>query len=162
MSEKYSYLKKKGTGNYFAPVTIQKILEAEKLVGFQFPTSLKEFWLEIGCGFFRVNIRGICCEYFNNEIMHPSMVANVILRKDLSDDYEEALNSTIILSDVLDDYLEKDDIPFFEIADSSDFLKMKKNSDSVFRASGRLVEPNFEIFIWRMYHKAADYYLPSE
>ena len=139
--------------NFFSPVNKEEIIEAENLIGFEFPTSLKKFWLEIGKGRLLTNnnknYSGLV-----NDILSPIMIVNTILRKDESE--ELALP---VLSYVLDMYLEEGDIPFMEVADSSDFLKMKRGSDGIYDCGGDLLEESFEKFIWRLYHESAKYYL---
>ena len=162
MENKYSYLKQfcnkgltdqKGPKNWFELVKISEITKAESLIGFEFPLSLKEFWLEVGYGSLKININ-LYNSDLNNYIIHPLDVANIILRKDESEDLDLP-----VLSDVLDMYLEEGDIPFMEVADSSDFLKMKRDSDGIYDCGGDLLEESFEKFIWRLYHESAKYYL---
>lgn len=163
MENKYDYLKQfkinekypfvGPAGNFFSPVTKEEILQAEKELGFKFPLSLKGFWLEVGYGSLCVDNKGTDSD-LDNYIMQPSMIVNTILRKDESE--ELALP---VLSYVLDMYLEEGDIPFMEVADSSDFLKMKRGSDGIYDCGGDLLEESFEKFIWRLYHESAKYYL---
>ena len=158
---KYSYLHKfkrqekfpfiGPVGNFFSPVNSNEIEQAEKLIGFEFPKALKEFWLEIGYGCLSVDVKGEDSD-LDNYVMQPSMIANIILRKDES---EEA--DVVILSDVLDEFLEEGDIPFMEVSDSSDFLKMRRGSEIVYSMGGRVTTETFELLIWKLYHESAKY-----
>ena len=64
---KYDYLKQyvdlefKYSRNRFQSCTESEIVDAEKKIGFKFPTALKEFWLEIGGGIrgFARNLVGV-------------------------------------------------------------------------------------------------------
>ena len=121
---KYEYLtqfvceyEQKKHKNWFGKITQKEIAEAENKIGFQFPESLKEFWLEIGYGFLRSNIKGESVDS-GNLIMSPGMVADTILR-----DEEESA----ILLHVLEDFLEDGDIPFFDAGNGDYFFKMKLN-----------------------------------
>ena len=70
-------------------------------------------------------------------------------------------DNALAIWDVLEEFNE-DDIPFFEIGDSSSFLMMKRNTkypDGVYDQQGYLVEASFERFIWRLYHESPKFYL---
>lgn len=116
--KKYSYLKKyinnkdsHPCNSFSTRVSDIQINEAEQRLGFSFPNSLKEFWLEIGCGVFNKSINGIEAYDYANLILSPKEIADIILLKE---------ESGLIIPEALD-YLKKEDIPFFEIGDSVSF-----------------------------------------
>lgn len=155
--KKYEYLKKfiadkpGGSPNWFGIITSEEIKEAEIRLGFEFPKSLKEFWLEVGYGFFKVSINGLINKDHVNRLCSPDQIADILLLK------EESL----LITDEGVEYLDKEDIPFFELADMASFLVMKPNSDkpdAVYR-SNLLIEEHFERFIWRLYHESPTFYL---
>lgn len=162
---KYSYLKKyidnsaPPPRNRFRLITQEEIDIAEKRLGFKFPDSLKEFWLEAGEGTLYVTQKGDVAFNFNNIIYSPKEIADIILLKE---------DSLLILPDVVEYFdegyinISKGEIIFFEIGDSSSFLVMKPNSnkpDAVYDMIGNIVEESLERFIWRLYYESATFYL---
>ena len=66
------------TRHSFYGLTEQKIQEAEKRMGFNFPKELREFYLEVGYGF--LNKEG---HTFFNRLMSPSDLVDFRLREDI-------------------------------------------------------------------------------
>ena len=166
---KYDYLKKyinfdKFDGlrpyNWFEPIDCRTIEEAEKRLGFEFPSSLKEFWLEIGKGSLPnpVSFDDDYVAAHNNHIFSPDEIADIMLLQ------EESAYIVLELSEYIEEgYIKEDDIIFFEIADMSSFLVMKPSSDkpdAVYDMLGNVIEEHFEKFIWRLYYESPDYYIP--
>ena len=159
---KYEYLKKYinnttdlAPRNIFTSVDLQDIKNAQKRLGFEFPESLKEFWLEIGTGVINKSINGKV--YYVNYIFSPEQIADIMLLREESD---------YILPEAVEyiekGYIKDDDIIFFEVGDMSSFLVMKPSSDkpdAVYDEIGALIEEHFEKFIWRLYYESPDYYL---
>ena len=168
---KYDYLKKyinfdKFDGirpyNWFEKVNSDSIAAAEKKLGFKFPNSLKEFWLEIGKGSLPnpVSYGEDYVGALNNHIFSPDEISDIMLLRE---------NSDYILPEAVEyiekGYIKDDDIIFFEIADMSSFLVMKPSSDrpdAVYDEIGTLIEEHFEKFIWRLYYESPNYYLPIQ
>jgi tetratricopeptide (TPR) repeat protein len=162
--KKYDYLKKyinyertSPYDNTFYSVQQNKISDAEKRLGFKFPLSLKEFWQEIGYGFFRYSSNGKKTMDHTNRLMTPSQIADIILLKE---------DSGLILPEAVeyfdDGYIGDGDILFFEIGDLSSFLVMKPKSskpNSVYNMIGEVIEEEFEKFIWRLYYESPTYYV---
>ncbi|WP_341751162.1 SMI1/KNR4 family protein [Candidatus Tisiphia endosymbiont of Piscicola geometra] len=161
--DKYNYLRKfinskpsEPHRNFFGSISTKEIKEAEERLGFTFPRSLKEFWLEIGYGFLTTSIDKVKKD-FSNRILYPQQIADIMLLKEESD--------YILLEAVEyieEGYIKDDDIIFFEVADMSSFLVMKPSSDkpdAIYDMLGRVLEEHFERFIWRLYHESPDYYL---
>lgn len=156
--KKYNYLKEfinsiseEPNANYFGKISNEEIKINEKRIGFQFPLSLKNFWLEIGYGFLTKSIKGEET-INNNRILFPQEIADIILLKE---------DSNYILSEVAD-YFSKEVIPFFEIADMASFLVMKPYSEkpeAIYNLRGMIVEQSLEKFIWRLYYESPTFYL---
>jgi hypothetical protein len=164
MMGKYDYLKQyinnstaPAPRNSFTRVALQDIKNAEERLGFEFPKSLKEFWLEIGSGVINKAINGKDAFYHANYIFRPDEIADIMLLREESD---------YILPEAAEyigkGYIKDNDIIFFEIADMSSFLVMKPSSDkpnAVYDEIGTLIEEYFEKFIWRLYYESPDYYI---
>ena len=168
-SKKYQYLEeyigphdhavKVWQENSFLPVISKDIKEVERKTGIHFPESLKKFWLNIGCGNLTVGKESDKeHEYYHaNCILSPEQIADIMLLKDESEFVIPGLSEYFE-----EGYIKDDDIIFFEIGDMSSFLVMKPNSDkpnAVYDMIGRVIEEDFERFIWRLYHESPDYYL---
>lgn len=160
--KKYDYLKRfinnsdfSRPFNYFESVDINKIISEEKRLGFLFPQVLKEFWLEIGWG--RINVSKSKREKFDapNTILSPEEVVDITLWTDNAmavGEIEDFLQNGLISGK---------DVVFFEVADSSNFLVLKPESEypeGVYSMYGPLIEPKFEDFIWKLYHISPTYY----
>lgn len=161
--KKYQYLEEfinsntsEAHHNWFGSVSMQEINEAEYRLAFQFPASLKQFWLEVGYGALATSINFINTIH-NNRIMYPEQIADIMLLKDESEFVIPGIGEYFE-----EGYIKDDDIIFFEIGDMSSFLVMKPNSDkpnAVYDMIGRVIEEDFERFIWRLYYESPDYYL---
>ncbi|WP_425363837.1 SMI1/KNR4 family protein [Candidatus Tisiphia endosymbiont of Hybos culiciformis] len=162
--KRYNYLEKfinnsntPAPRNSFTKTNFQDVKNAEDKLGFEFPESLKIFWLEIGSGVLSKSINGNSALCYANYILRPNEIADIMILKEESD---------YILPEAVEyieeGYIKSNDIIFFEIGDMSSFLVMKPGTDkpdAVYDMLGRLVEEHFEKFIWRLYHESPDYYL---
>ena len=157
---KYDYLKKyvniadsKANENSFYTVQPEEILEAEEKLTFNFPKSLKEFWLEIGYGFFRASIpeKNIQHAVWSNRLVHPLDIASIML---------EGEDSGLITSEGIE-MLQEGHMPFFEVGDSTSYLVMRPESDTPNAVYwyDTLIEDSLETFIWKLYHESPIYYL---
>jgi len=160
MHKKYEYLYQfienktsKPGNNYFQEIKPKEIYEAEGQIGFEFPKALKEFWLEVGCGFLRRDIKNKMGESeSDNLILSPYTAAQTILCNE---------EESAILIYILEDYLQDGDVPFFHVSNSDEFLKFRLKSDkpnAIYHMGNYLIEESFEKFIWRLYNESADYY----
>lgn len=155
---KYDYLKKyinsapsEPHRNFFGQVRAEEIQTVENSLKFQFPMSLKNFWLEIGYGSLTTSNNKIKT-INNNTILYPEQIADILL---LGDENPWMLPEYVAL-------MEEGDIPFFEIGDSSDFMFMKRfadNKEAIYDPMGRIVADNFEQFIWRLYYDSPTFYI---
>lgn len=189
MTLKYNFLKKymyqdckgpwNGMDNVFYPVTEEEISEAEKQIGFLFPSELKEFYVEIGYGHLASpkNSDGKCEFPPSNEILSPLVASHfynlVIVHHtkqkeehpaedeflDLDNFYNRYKGNSISMGAL--DCINPGDIPFFELYDSSNFFMLKPNSDhpnAVWTFGDIKIEDSFERFIWRLYHESPWFY----
>jgi hypothetical protein len=158
---KYDYLKKymnpERTNSYlnsFHLVDKESILLAENTLNLQFPTTLKEFWEEIGCGFFRSTVPqlGLKDNTYSNRLVHPYDIVSILT---------EGVDSELITEQGME-FLKEGDIPFFEISDFTSYLVMKPNSEhpnAIYDIDGSIIEDSLETFIWKLYHVSPTYYL---
>lgn len=93
--------------NSFYPLKKEDIEQVEKELGLTFPNELRQFYLEIGYGFFKGS------EYQINRLMDPESVRDFRLRVD---DYEFYPDIEIF------DEVEKDKLVFFEGDESTTIL----------------------------------------
>ncbi|MBC2370922.1 SMI1/KNR4 family protein [Listeria booriae] len=93
--------------NSFYPLNLQDIEQVEKELGLTFPNELRQFYLEIGYGFFKGS------EYQINRLMDPESVRDFRLR---IDDYEFYPDIEIF------DEVEADKLVFFEDDESTTIL----------------------------------------
>lgn len=137
---------------------INEIVESEKRLGFEFPSQLKEFWVEIGRGSLPNphDLKDDFVAAHNNHIFRPKDIADIILLKE-----ESGLILPWLLDYYNEGYLTEDDVPFFEVL-ASDFLIMKPKSlkpNAIYNMIGEIIEEDFERFIWRLYYESPTYYL---
>ena len=172
--EEYQKAKLAGTAkknpNSFGPVTLEKIEQAEAKLGFQFPSQLREFYLEIGYGNLVAPYNTTDENYDDwdwNKILPPMVVAEFY--KPLGDDprgeepeeWLHADDEQYAMSP--DDYeiMKKGCMPFFNMH-SSRFLTLMPHSstpNAVWDECGNfIVEESFERFIWRLYYEDPAYY----
>jgi hypothetical protein len=161
---KYSYLKKYQAPhdhvietwreNSFITASNTSILAVEKNLNILFPSDLKDFWLEIGGGNLtapkEVSEDYEC--YYANNFLFPDEIALILT---------EGAESGLITEEVLE-YIDEEELPFFEICDHSSFLYIRPNSDkpnAVYGLGGDIVEDSIETFIWKLYHVSPTYYL---
>jgi hypothetical protein len=158
---KYDYLKKyvnpKDTNagvNAFYKVAQEDVLKSEEELGIIFPQELKEFWKEVGYGFFGASIpeKSIVQIDYSNRLAHPEDIVSIITKGE---------DSGLITEQGLE-FLNEGDIPFFEVADFTRYFVMRPKSDrpdAVYRTNGKMVEDSLETFIWKLYHVSPTYYL---
>lgn len=132
---------------------IEEIIESEKRLGFEFPQALKAFWRNIGYGYLESTDPklGKLTMDHHNKIIRPKEIADILLLKE---------ESGLILPEAVE-YMDPDEMPFFEIGDMSSFLYMKplsSNPNAVW-GYGEIIEEDFEKFIWRLYYESPTYYL---
>lgn len=166
---KYQYLddyiiEKKGKRvgmNAFNTLTEEEILEAEKFLGSSFPSELRQFYIDIGCGTLQVPFK---CEsnykYYNTNEILPPLVAVRFSKGILK--WEGQQNW---MSESTYELLEPGDLPFFEIGDSTDFLVMKLYSDNrnaVWDPLDGTIEDSFENFVRKLYYTSPDYFYRKE
>lgn len=131
MVAKFDYIKNK---HKFFLLKEKDLIEAEQRLGFKFPPELREFYLEVGYGFFKGNN-----ENSISRLMDPDTIADITLREgiyeydpDLEGIYEEAdklvfyeVNEGVYLTLDLND-TQRNSVHFFDnkIADSLEsFIK---------------------------------------
>jgi hypothetical protein len=154
-------IEKKGKrvgANSFNLLPEEEILEAEKNLGCSFPSQLRKFYEEVGCGTLQ-NPHIVPEDYkFSsaNEILPPLDVVN--FSKGIL--FWEGQNHW--MAEATYELLSPGDLPFFEIADSTRFLIMKPNSDNPnavwIDSSTVKIEDSFEKFIWRLYYESPWFY----
>lgn len=154
--------------NRFIRVAKKEIEKAEKILGFPFPSQLRQFYEEIGYGNLTTphNPPKDYHFYNTNEILPPLIVAHFykgIIEHHTIREKEEALHyeDDYYFAHELLDYSTPGDLPFFEIGDSSSFLFMKPNSKSpnkIYDIGGDIVEKEFKNFIWKLYYDSPSYY----
>jgi hypothetical protein len=159
--EKFEYLKKfikkPGSGsvyiaqhNVFHPISLEIIAEAERLLGFPFPSQLRNFYYEIGGGHLTVPIDSpddYEC-YHDNEILDPIDIVEIMNDRE----------NTVLISPDLE--LLEGDMPFFHVTDGNYFLVLRpssENPNAVYNHYGDYID-EFDRFIYRLYHESADYF----
>lgn len=170
MIQKYYYLKeymwqkykgtvvKIGNNNIFYEVEKSILEESEQKIGQNFPSELRDFYLEIGHGHLtapKSHADDYMC-YSANEILPPNIAADYMLGI-----IEHPDDDAYYMSQDFYEDMQPGDLPFFEIGDGSSYMVMKLNSDNpnaVWFMGGIKVEDSFERFIWRLYHEGPDYY----
>lgn len=156
--------------NRFYSLERKDILDAESTMGIQFPEQLKNFYQEIGYGFFRApqNPPPDHKFYGTNRLSDPLTTALLYkaieyFHNDPQFDYYKALEDGAIISHDTLELLEVGDLPFFEIGDSSSFMVMKlhsENPNAIWSDCGVKIEDSFERFVWRLYYESPGYYGP--
>ena len=136
--------------NAFYPIYENEIQENEKRLGFRFPSELRNFFLEIGCGFLPIKHgEKEHCGY-SNRILSPMSIADILL---------EGVDSGQLHPET--EFLEGE-MPFFEIGEMASFLIMYPQSDkpnAVYNMLGQIIEESFSKFIWRLYYESPIFYL---
>ncbi|HCU06450.1 MAG TPA: hypothetical protein DIC42_02550 [Holosporales bacterium] len=143
--------------NIFYPLDEKIIIEAEQLLGFNFPISLRKFYEEVGYGHITTPVKKDSNYefYASNEILHPIVVSRFFHGELLNDDYHA------YMTDYAYEELPKGDIPVFEIGDGSSFMTMKPESDhpnAVWYLGYEKIEDSFETFIYNLYYDDPVYY----
>ncbi len=132
-----------GRNNKFYPVTEKAVSESEEALGMSFPKELKDFYQQVGCGFFDGS------KYNANRLMGPYSVRDFRLRQndfefypdiDIYDDYEDNKliffeSDTYALISIELGNKEKSRIYYYDtvIADSlEEFIKKVQENDIYF------------------------------
>lgn len=155
--EKYICKQKDSNGvrsNSFFSINSEEIIFEEKKIEFDFPMQLKDFWSEIGYGFFHLSKNGKIQNTYSNRLLPPDEIKEILL----SD--EDDPNCPVIYE--FYENLTEGDMPFFEIGDSVSFLYMRPKSDkpnAVYDALGNEISPTFEEFIYKLYHVSPTFYI---
>ncbi|ASS97454.1 SMI1/KNR4 family protein [Peribacillus simplex] len=135
---KFDYIK--NSNHKFFPLKEKDLIKAEERLGFKFPPELREFYLEVGYGFFKGNN-----ENSISRLMDPDTIADITLREgiyeydpDLEGIYEEAdkivfyeVNEGVYLTLDLND-TQRNSVHFFDnkIADSLESFIKKVDKDN--------------------------------
>ncbi len=138
MVAKFDYIK--NSNHKFFPLKEKDLIKAEERLGFKFPPELREFYLEVGYGFFKGNN-----ENSISRLMDPDTIADITLREgiyeydpDLEGIYEEAdkivfyeVNEGVYLTLDLND-TQRNSVHFFDnkIADSLESFIKKVDKDN--------------------------------
>ena len=144
------------TKNSFYPISEKEIEDYERFYDYEIPSQLKIFYKEIGYGFLthphEYNLEYKF--YGSNRINSPALIKEML---------EQGQTSGII-SEVAHELLQPGDLPFFEMYDSSAFLKMQALSDNP-NAIWTLnpydpikIADSLEEFIKNLYYKDPGYY----
>jgi hypothetical protein len=139
--------------NCFYPLSLKDIETEENRLGFKFSYQLREFYLEIGYGFFiHTHDKKETQTVHANRLMDPTSVADIFL---LGYESGQILPSVKFKPGYL---------PFFEVGDGANFLFLKPqsaNPNTVYGSLGEVIEPEFEKFIWRLYYESPTYYMKN-
>ncbi len=158
---KYNYLKRyldlesrDINKNSFHSFDLEEITVSERKLGNEFPEELKEFWREIGYGFFFSSCpeKKIIQKDWVNRLLPPEDIASILL---------EGAESGLITETGLD-LLDDGAIPFFEVSDSTSFISMKPNSDNphaIYYLIDYKIADSLEEFVHRLYYESPTYYL---
>ena len=185
-TSKYDFLKKyypekynkkqalKQPYNLFYPISKQRLEYAEHILGFKIPSELREFYINLGAG--EIMLPELPPKdykfYGANMILPPDAAAYFYcaLRdgryeedfhfEDLDKNFINFEKSYFMSCDTMT-MMQKGDLPFFEIGDSTRFLFLKphyKNNDAVYAPGNIKIEDSFERFIHRLYYQDPSYY----
>lgn len=138
MVAKFDYIK--NSNHKFFPLKEKDLINAEERLGLKIPPELREFYLEVGYGFFKGNN-----ENSISRLMDPDTIADITLREgifeydsDLEGIYEEAdklvfyeVNEGVYLTLDLND-TQRNSVHFFDnkIADSLESFIKKVDEDN--------------------------------
>ncbi len=144
--------------NIFYEISEKEIREGENILGFPFPSELRQFYQEIGTGFLTTPYNPLPSYTFSgsNEILQPLAVAHFGKGELEWEGQQDWISPTFV-----EDFLEPGDLPFFDIADSSLYMVLKTQSDNPNAVwyMGRLkIEDSFETFIRNLYYEDPAYY----
>lgn len=139
----YDFVKEhmqEGENLTFHKVSEQEILDAEKRMGFSFPPSLREFYLEIGYGFLKNTPN------FINRIMEPSDVADFVC---LEEEYMYVDRSIY----------PENELVFMHIS-GEDFLALEYDGgcEGAVKYLGEIIASSFADFLKKMIEKP-NYYI---
>ena len=143
--------------NSFGNLFPGELEEAEKLLGQPFPSQLRQFYQEVGCGTLqKPHIIPEDYKFYNsNEVLPPLDVVNFSKGILFWEDQNHWMAEPTY------ELLSSGDLPFFEIGDSSSFMIMKLNSDNpnaVWYMGAEKIEDSLEKFIWNLYYDDPSYY----
>lgn len=132
--------------NAFGKVSKEDIIKAELSLKMRFPSELRKFYEEVGCGYLTTPKNPPSDYRFlgTNLILPPTIVERFYHGQLLNEDYE------CYMSENTYELLEPGDIPVFEIGDSSSFMIMKpqsENPNAVYTDTGIKIEDSFDEFI---------------
>jgi hypothetical protein len=135
--------------NYFASVSEDEIVAAEEQLGFQFPDQLRQFYLEVGCGFYRLGTKDEKRDpTLVNRIVPPSDIYSILYDEDCEWRPYEGFVTGVV--------------PFFDCGDGT-YLVVKSHSanpNAVYWPSGRdseKVTESLEAFFSQLYERAGFY-----
>jgi hypothetical protein len=155
------------TGIIFRRVEKEELESAEEIMGIEFPANLRKFYLDIGYGRIGRSVNQSVQDYYDfsssNDILEPMHAASIFLkgRIKIEQPLTELFYKYFVPGEIPEVIFKEGELPFFEIADGSQFLIMKPLSDNpnaVYTESGILIEDSFERFIWRLYYEDPGYY----
>ena len=136
--------------NDFYPVSKREIEIAEERLGFLFPSDLKTFFEEIGCGFLKIGVDDSKRDpSLVNRFLSPKEIADILLDEDnMMRPYEGFLKGVM---------------PFFDVGENT-YLVLRPKSrtpNKVFWPDGKeTIAETFHEFVERL-HKNADFYRNS-
>jgi antitoxin YxxD len=131
--------------NIMYPLTIEEIEAAESTMGLAFPSELRQFYIEAGCGFWKQGAKDAArIPSAINRIAEPADIAGMICEPDYP---------------TRPRYIEHGDIPFFDMGDRDYLLvnALSENPNQVLWQDGSLMIASVEEFFGRLYDHA-DYY----
>lgn len=125
----------------FYPVEEKAILDAEQKLSVKFPTSLRDFYLDVGYGYI-----GQDEPDFMNQIMHPLEIAKLKLGLDFYGN---------MFSDDLEYYTSNDVFPFFDVGGEFNYLviKMTGQDEGSILYCSKKIATSFSDFIRKMCEK---------
>jgi hypothetical protein len=129
--------------NTMYPVTLERIEAAETRMQLKFPSELRQFFLEAGCGFWQQGVKDLeRNQFLINRIADPGDIAGMVCEPD----YPTRPCTG----------LKPGEIPFFDRGDRDYFLVNARSEDPnrVLWPSGRLVTGSLVEFFDRLYQHA--------
>lgn len=144
--------------NVFRPVKIEDIHEAEKMLGFPFPSELRQFYEQIGTGYLTTPLNPPPDYTFSgeNEILPPLTVAH-FGRGELEWEGQQHW----ISPSFVETFLEPGNLPVCDISDSAIYMVLKarsENPNAVWYMGQKKIEDSFETFIRNLYYDDPAYY----
>ncbi len=130
----------------FYTVSIDELSEAENMLSMQFPSELKQFYLEVGYGYL-----GNDNPDFQNQIMHPMEIAKLKLGLDFYGN---------MFTEDFEYYTSKSVFPFFDLGGEADYLVIQLDGDCAGSViyCGRPIASSFKEFVKKMCDQT-DYFI---